>query len=96
MTPTYIEENSLNVIEWDRGRGVRIPKRSPITPAVRPQSLSLASFLVVSETPVVTTLDCTGDIISLEDFDDIRASDAAKKEGIITGSFNSLVRELGL
>jgi hypothetical protein len=95
MTPAYLDEQySLNVIEWERGRGIRVLGRSAITPAILPQSFSRACFLVESATVVMVPGEYTR-TVSPEDADDISASDAAKQEGI-AGSYDDLRRELGL
>lgn len=95
MTQAYLDEqHPLNVIEWEGGRGIRVPDRSTITPAILPQSFSRACFLVQSAT-IVMVPDQYARTVSPEDADDISASDAAKHEGI-AGSYDDLRRELGL
>jgi hypothetical protein len=80
MTPAYCRENSLNILEWEKGGAIKILPKTTITPAVQPDVISRESFLIMDNWPSVTLSELASDNVDECNSDDLRAlRDSLKK-----------------
>ena len=96
MAPAYCRENSLNILEWQKGAAIRILPKTTITPAVQPDVFSRESFLIIDSWPSVTLSELAGGGIADEDNDDLRALRDSLKKPENDMDFSAVQKELGL